>query len=217
MIDEEILTSPRGVTSAWHLQQAKRLLDFDADRHLDTVLVYAAIELRTAIERYLCELLLLLRSGEVTDEDAHQCRKIGGVFRLIKDADPLYRKTITFTNIIASTHPQLSDIKMVNTSRMQRFWSDLSEFCHKQLDPEQTFKSPGRDFQDKGFALLNEVLSFFSSSAVHGIGMMMLRSSMEPEVQQIYDDFVKDMITENDAKQMLHIAAPVLAKRRGLV
>ncbi len=56
---DAILANSRRVTSAWHLQQAKRLLDFDAGRHLDTVLVYAAVELRAAIERYLaCNLLL---------------------------------------------------------------------------------------------------------------------------------------------------------------
>lgn len=50
---EAILLPPRRVTSAWHLQQAKRLLDFDAGRHLDTVLVYAAVELRSP-ERIVC-------------------------------------------------------------------------------------------------------------------------------------------------------------------
>lgn len=213
---EAILVKPRGVTSGWHLQQAKRLLDFDAGYHLDTILVYAAIELRCAIERYLCELLLLLRSGRVTKEDERQCRKIGGVFELIKAEDPLYRKTIEFTNIIASTLPALSKVKMVDTSRMHHFWSALSEFCHKQLDPEQTFESEHRKFQEKGFALLNDTLSYFNSSVVKGVGMMMSRSAMEPEVQRIYDGFVQGRITPSDARGMLRIAAPVLAERKGL-
>ena len=216
MNSEAILTKPRGVTSAWHLQQAKRLLDYDAGRRLDTILVYTAIELRSAIERYLCELLLLLRSGQVTKENEKQCRKIGGVFELIKAEDPLYRKTIAFTNIIASTLPALSKVEMVDTSRMHHFWNELSDFCHKQLDPDQTFGSEHREFQKKGFALLNDVLSYFSSSAVKGVGMIMLRSTMEPEVQRIYDDFAQDKITASDAGGMLRIAAPVLANRRRL-
>lgn len=217
MTIDSLLTRQRGVTSAWHIQQAKRLLAFDAGRHLDTVLVYAAIELRAAIERYLCELLLILRSGRVTKKDAKQCRKIGGVFALIKAEDPLYRKTIAFTNIIASTLPALSKLEMVDTSRMQGFWNALSEFCHKQLEPELTFESPNRDFQRKGFALLNEVLAYFSDSVACGVGMLMSRRKMEPEVQRVYDDFVNGRITETDARGMLRIAAPVLAERRGLV
>ncbi len=63
---------------------------------------------------------------------------------------------------------------------------------------------------------MNDVLSYFSSSIVRGVGIIMSRSKMEPEVQRIYDDFVRDKITEIDAIGMLRIAAPVLAQRRGL-
>ena len=213
---ESILVTPRGVTSRWHLQQVKRLLDFDAGRHLDTILIYAAVELRCAIERYLCELLLLLRSGKVTKEDERQCRKIGGVFELIKAEDPHYRKTIEFTNIIASMLPALSKVKMTDTSRMHHAWSELSEFCHRQLAPEQTFESVHREYQEKGFSLLNDTLSYLSS-IFNGVGMIMSRSMMEPEVQRIYDDFVQGRITGSDARDMLRIAAPVLAARRGLI
>ena len=54
---DELLERQRGVTCDWHLSQARALVNFDRGRQLDSTLVYAALELRAAIEREFMELL----------------------------------------------------------------------------------------------------------------------------------------------------------------
>ncbi len=148
------LETPRDVTFDWHVVQAKKWLAFDARRELDSVLVYAAVELRAAIERYVFELLYLLKEGKLSEDEKKRCRSIGGIFALMKETDPFYRKTIEFTKIVISITPGLPEITVVDTAYLTRRWQDLSEYCHMQFRPVETFGSQGRKFQKQGFALI---------------------------------------------------------------
>jgi hypothetical protein len=74
------LEAPREVTFDWHVVQATKWLEFDAGRELDSVLIYAAAELRAAIERYIFELLYLLKEGKLSADEEKRCRSITGHF-----------------------------------------------------------------------------------------------------------------------------------------
>ena len=102
------LEAPREVTFDWHIVQATKLIEFDAGRELDSVLVYAAVELRAAIERYIFELLYLLKEGKLSEDEETRCRSITGIFSLMKETDPFYRKTIEFTQLIVSINAWLA-------------------------------------------------------------------------------------------------------------
>jgi hypothetical protein len=97
--------TPRKVTFEWHIVQVKNWLEFDKGRELDSVLVYAAVELRAAIERYIFELLLLLKDGKLSEDEVRRCRSITGLFSLMKETDPFYRKTIEFTRLAVAVIP----------------------------------------------------------------------------------------------------------------
>ena len=209
-----LLEEPRQVTSDWHLRQAKRLLEFDADRELDTVLVYAALELRAAIERTLFELLYLVRECEISDAEIRRARSLDGLQALLREADSSYRKTIEFSRLITETTggPAISPI---DTGYLRRVWSELSEYCHLQFEPARSFASPSREFQQRGFRLLREVLGRFVewySAASMGL---IKRSSMPEETRAIYDKFVSDEIDADAARRMLKLAEPVLRMRQG--
>jgi len=90
----KILEDPRQVSGDWHIFQAHRLLAFDAGRELDTVLVYAAVELRLAIERRMLEILLLLKDHQVSDKDIARCRSVRGMAALMEETDRFYMPTM---------------------------------------------------------------------------------------------------------------------------
>jgi hypothetical protein len=138
------LEAPREVTFDWHIVQATKWLEFDAGRELDSVLLYAAVELRAAIERYIFELLYLLKEGELSGDEEKRCRSITGIFALMKETDSFYRKTIEFTKLVISITPGLPEITVVDTAYLKRKWQDLSEYCHMQFRPEETFRSQGK-------------------------------------------------------------------------
>lgn len=116
------LEAPRGVTFDWHIIQAKKWLEFDGGRELDSILVYAAFELRAAIERYVFELLYLLKEGKLSRDEERRCRSITGMFALMKETDSLYRKTVEFTVLVVSITPGLPEITVVDTAYLNRKW-----------------------------------------------------------------------------------------------
>ena len=188
------LEVPREVTFDWHIVQAKKWLEFDGSRELDSVLVYAAVELRMAIERYVFELLYLLKECKLSGDEEKRCRSITGIFALMKETDPFYRKTIEFTKLVVSITPGLPEITAVDTAYLNRKWQELSEYCHKQLRPEETFGSQGREFQKQGFALIREILQKFHEWKVESNCAVLARSSLPEEVRDVYDTFICEEI-----------------------
>jgi len=210
------LEEPRQVTAEWHIVQVQRLLTYDGGRHLDTVLVYAAVELRAAIERTLFEILYLLKEQQVSDEEVTQCRSIQGMIALMQETDRAYRKTIEFTRLVASVTPGFPEVSAIDTAYLLRRWRDLSQYCHLQFKPEDTFHSPARRFQEEGFGLVTEVLGRFLEWHLGGeIGLLAL-SSLRDETRQIYDKFVAGQINAAQARRMLELAEPILRRRLDL-
>lgn len=211
-----LLEEPRQVTSDWHLRQAKRLLEFDAGRELDSVLVYAALELRASIERTLFELLYLVRECEISDAEITRARSVKGLQALLREADASYRKTIEFTRLIVAATPGSPAISPIDTGYLLRKWSALSEYCHLQFEPARSFASPNREFQRRGFGLLHEVLGRFAEWYGSASMGLIQRSSMPAETRAIYDKFVANEVDADAARRMLELAEPVLRQRQGL-
>lgn len=210
------LEAPREVTFDWRIVQARKWLEFDGGRELDSVLVYAAVELRAAIERYVFELLYIIKEGKFSAEEEKRCRKIKGIFALMKEADPFYRKTIEFTKLVASITPGLPEVTIVDTGYLNRKWEGLSEYCHMQFRPAETFGSQGRKFQKQGFRLIRDVLQKFHEWKSESNCAVLARSSLPEEVRGVYDKFVCEEIDSEQAKRMLVLMEPVLRARLGL-
>ena len=71
-MNASFLETPREVTFDWHVVHAAKWLEFDGVRELGSVLVYAAVELRAAIERYVFELLYLLKEGKFSADEGER-------------------------------------------------------------------------------------------------------------------------------------------------
>jgi len=209
------LEVPRFVTFDWHIVQVKKWLEFDGGQELDSVLVYAAVELRAAIERYLFELLYLLKECDFTKDDEKRCRSIKGIFAMMSETDRFYRKTIEFTKLVVSITPGLPEITFVDTAYLNKKWKELSEYCHMQLRPEETFESIGKKFQKRGFALIRKVLQKFNEWTVESNCGVLKRSSLPEEVRDVYDKFIHEKIDTQQARRMLVLMEPILRGRRG--
>jgi hypothetical protein len=134
----------------------------------------------------------------------------------MKETDPFYRKTIEFTKLMASTMPGGPEITVVDTAYLNRKWQELSEYCHMQFRPAETFMSNDREFQKRGFALIREVLQKFFEWRYESNCAVLVRSSLPEEVRDVYDKFIREHIDSGQAKRMLIIMEPVLQARMGI-
>ncbi len=212
------LKENRQVTFDWHIARVIKWLQYDNNRFLDNILIYAAVDLRIAIERYILELLILLKyDGNNTDiftsQEMRRIRSIKGIFAIMQETDPFYRKTARFTQLICEITPELPTISIIDTAYLRRKWEELSNYCHKQLDPSNTFESNNREFQKKGFALIREVVDKFWDWGRGRATGIISRSSMEKETLNIYNRFIRDEINEEQVRISLKIIEPVLKQR----
>lgn len=210
---KDLIEESRNVTFDWHIARVVRWLKLDNGRFLDSILVYASLDLRIAIERYLLEFLLLLNDLHFSAEDREKCRSINGLFALMKDTDPEYRLTAEFTKIIASVTPEIPEITIIETGYLRRKWEELSEYCHKQLEPNESFSSTDKKFQQKGFRLIQEIVDKFREWNRQSVFGLALPQHMDPDTKNIYDKFVKKEIDADQAQRMLKIIDPVLRAR----
>ena len=215
MTDTSFLEEKRQVTFDWHITQVLKWLKYDKGRKLDSVIVYASLELRCAIERYLLELLYLLNDRKLTPDDEIRCRSKDGILNLMKETEPDYTKRAKFTNLIASITPEIPKVVIVDIKYLIRKWNKLSDYCHKQLQPKESFDSVNREFQEKGLKIINEVVNKFKEWESKGAFGITNKESMPSEVRSIYEKYIKDEIDEGRAKRMLKLMEPVLRRRLG--
>jgi len=94
----------------------------------------------------------------------------------------------------------LSGITVVGTAYLNRKWQDLSEYCHMQFRPEETFRSEARKFQKQEFTLIREVLQKFHEWKVESNCAVFARSSLPEEVREVYDRFIREEIDAGQAR-----------------
>ena len=211
--DISFLEEKRQVTFDWHFTQVLKWLKYDNGRKLDSVLVYASLELRCAIERYLLELLYLLKDQELTPDDERRCRSKDGILELMKETEPYYVKRAKFTNLISSLIPGMPKVVIVDIKYLIRVWDALSKYCHKQVRPDESFDSLNREFQEKGFRIIRETVNKFMEWESKGAVGITGKQSMPSEVRGVYDKYIKDEIDEDRAKTMLKLMEPVLRRQ----
>lgn len=213
IMDTKFLEKRREISFDWHITQVLKWLEFDNGRQLDSVLVYASVELRCAIERFWFELLLVLKGQNLTPEEERRCQSKDGILELIRETEPYYIKRATFTNLVASVRSGMPKVVIVDIRYLVRMWHKLSEYCHKQLLEEESFGSSTREFQKRGFQIINEIVNRFKewlSQAAFGI---ISKQKMAPETRTVYDKYINGEIDEGQAKRMLDLMAPILRAR----
>ena len=212
--ESAFLTRPRKVTHWWHVQQARKWLVFDQGRHLDSSLVYAAFELRLAAERLLFELLVLSKDDVLTPEDVERCRSTSGLLAVWREFDPEYRKTLRFSQLLASIAPDMPEVAFVEPGKLDRMIRDLSEYCHMQLEPSETFESHDRQFQERGFELLERILDDFQAWRAEIKYGVIKRESLPEPLRHIYDQYLRDEIDEDSVQRRIQLISPVLEMQR---
>ena len=131
------------------------------------------------------------------------------MFALMRESDPVYRKTFAFTKMYLSIVLGVNEIEPTNTAFLTRKWHDLSNYCHKLLKPADSFQSPNREFQKKGFKLICEVIKYFKQLEGN-LGGYLRPDAMSEVLRSVYERYLNDEIDEQSIKRNLRIMAPGL-------
>lgn len=215
---EDIVERKRDASAGYHLVVGRGWRLIGEKKKLHSSLAYAAFEYRCAIERCLFELFYLIRDKRFSSRDLKVSERFNGLVRAILTSEggkrKLQRKMIF--NRLCAKHggfPSKYRPAIIDIGKMRRFWSKLSEYCHKQLEPKKTWESLGSTWVSHGYQMLNEVESYLWEVMVNSkIGWVSIHS-IPPEVAQAGLDYVEGRITESALDTRMDLMAPILEKR----
>lgn len=209
---------PRAVSAAYHFMMARGWRIIGEQDHLHSPLAYSAFEFRCSIERTMIELFVLVRNKRPSDGDLKAMNSITTVTKAIYRAvggKLKLQRAMVFNRIFSQVEgvPQEYWISIVDIERLLRFWGQLSEYCHRQLKPSETWESMGDQWLLDGYAVLNEVETYLWEITVKSHVGWVQPADQQPEARQAYVGFLEGRITEPDLLTRLQIMAPVLAER----
>lgn len=198
--------------AGWSVVQAATLLSDGKQRHCSSLVIYAALELRLAIEQLIFTVIVVGKGGtKLDDKTLAECRKKEGLFRVLDEVSPKYSLRCRFSNTLASFYPQLPQIAEWDIRSLRRYYTDLSEYCHSQLII--------RDFDtdpigwSKTISQLEEIYHFLASSMKKGTGVLEL-NNVDPVIEDLWAKFSTGAINIVELRNRFALIKPVLDSRR---
>lgn len=202
----------RDVTADWHVAQSRRLVDVALSQGSSTALVYAALEARNAIERLVFEMSVLATGGKFTPDQLSAAQKKNGLFRLLDEALHNYRRYIEFQNVCMDLMGNPLRFPVPDLRRCKRLRTDLSSYCHCQLDPQFTIHDSAGQWFITGIDIVKQACDFLDLLLAAPFGVIS-PGSMSAEVREIFDAYIEGNIDITSARTRLDIMLPVLDQR----
>lgn len=216
----DIVSRKRSTSTDYHLLIARgwRRLGEPSLQH--SPLAYSAFELRSAIERTLFEFLWLTQGQKLTDKDFNIANKLTNLVKEILKRqggpDALQRK-LRFARAFAEgiSMPQADWPAVLDIKKLEKMWSALSEYCHRQLEPEKTWEAMGDNWVRRGYALVKEVESYLWNCLVDSKLGWLQPDSLPPEMVTARDQYLLGELDDRSLKTRMKLMEPVLEMRRG--
>jgi hypothetical protein len=184
----------------WSVVQAATLFSEGMRRKRGSLIIYAALELRLAIEQ-LFFTIIAIGQGELNPETLVKLRKKDKLFRFLEEVSPKYSLRCRFANVL-SPFLEFPQIAEWDVRSLRRYYTELSEMCHSQLII--------RDFEDdplewnKRIALLKEVYQFLETGMKKGTGVLKLQDK-NPVLADLWEKFSNGQIDAEELRNRLAI------------
>ena len=199
----------RGQDASSSVVQPATLVAEAKSRRRSSLVIYAALELRLAIEQLLSTIIVL--SQENVDEQAVQeCRKKDGLFPVLERAAPEYSKRCRFANVLSSFYPEIPQVAEWDVRSMKRYYTALSDLCHSQLEIRGMDAAPAR--WDERIRLLEDVYGFLEEGMKKGTGSLSIKGA-PPFVVDWWGKFSSGELTLESVHARFALAKPVLDRR----
>jgi hypothetical protein len=199
---KNVLTGNRFCEAGWFILQAERLLQISRNYKAKTALIYSALEARNAVEQIWFTLIRACSKGDIRKNLLIECRKTDGIFRIMRETEPDYRRLVRFTRICNSIYPEMPKVTEWDLKKLKRYWNDLSKYCHSPMSSLDTFDSS--EWFNESIVLLDEVCTYVISEmrSAHGTGVLDV-NTMPIEIRDAWETFKSGSASEKDVRLLL--------------
>lgn len=200
--------SDRAQDPGWAVIQSHTLLCLAAKKERNaSFALYAALEMRNAIEAEMFVIVSLANEGPISKELLARCRKKDGLFQALAEAEPNYTKLCLFAEAWRKHYPKIPSIAEWDVRTLRRLWSGLAEYCHVPLVASET--KSGAWFEKVSKTVLEAYDYMAGKMASGGTGFLNIQSSKAP-VQKLWEDFRDSRITIQDVRERIPLIRDVL-------
>ena len=192
--------------AGWFVAQANTLIKLAIEKNSNSLLLYAAVELRMAVEQLLFTIICLV-SEEVDDELLKKCRKKDGLFKTLREIEPNYTMMIRFGKILSESYPYIPEFANWDIKTLKKFHNRLSDFCHSPLVVYKIEETPNWTNETKDE--LSKIYDYLAQNMKKGTPRLEFHENT-PSVNDLFLDFINKRITEDDVRARYKIIKPYL-------
>jgi len=197
--------------AGWNVVQAATLLIEGKKRKCGSLITYAALEFRLAIEQLIFTAIAVGKGGKLDDATLKECRKKDGLFRVLDEVSPKYSLRCRFSNALASFYPAIPQIAEWDVRSFKRYYTDLSEFCHSQLIIRDFDSDPTG--WSKKISQLEEVYHFLATGMKKGTGVLEMKN-VDPVIEDLWEKFSTGAINMEELRKRFSLVKPVWDSHR---
>ena len=117
--------------AGWSVIQAGTLIDEAKARHSSSLLIYAALELRLAIEQ-LVYTIIVVAQGKADEATLRACRRPGGLFRVLAEVTPRYTLKCKFSRELMAFYPEIPQGAEWDVKFLVNQHAVVTEICQAQ-------------------------------------------------------------------------------------
>lgn len=180
------------ITSPMHYNRAIICFQNAFGMHNGSFLIYAALELRISIERFLFEYLVIMNVDENKIETYMKEYRIKNLSNAIYDAEPEFDKKLEYTNFYLSTIGADFEIKIPDTNILNSYYGKLGNYLHNFKRPADTVQK--QEWCDNFIDLLEKTRSYLFEF----IGTPRAFFKMNEIGLKLYEEFKKETLTRDE-------------------
>lgn|GEM_PF-2643539 len=211
------LFSERNQDAGWCVVQASTLLHAALEHRSTSFVIYAALELRMAIEQLVFTIIAVAKGG-INTETAAECRKKDALFRILNEVLPKYSLRCRFQSAAAAAIPGIPALSEWDVKSLLRNYTGLSGLCHSQLIIVPFDSSSGE--WHKHIEYLLEVYEFLASGLSKPTAVMHFTDA-KISIADLWELYSTGQITLDDVKLRLKERnpnpSPVLKTQKRIV
>ncbi len=198
----EDIYSQRAEDAGWNVIQAMTLLKVAQEKkHLRSFVIYAAFEMRHAVEQQMFTIIRMVSKKGNVDDLLKQCRKKDGLFKQLAIAKPNYTNLCYLMATIALEFSKFPPVANWDIKILRQHWSALSDYCHS---PFISGVSLDEAWYKKALSVVLDAHNYFFSimSASKGTGVLPF-SNAKPPYRKICEDFLAKRISRAELRPAL--------------
>ena len=193
--------------ASWSVIQAATLLAEAKDRECGSLLRYAALELKLAMEQLVFTLILVAK-GEADEATLHDCQQQDGLFRVLGEVTPQYERKCRFAEILSAFNPAVPQGAAWNVALIRRHYAALSELCHAQLVIRGM--GPAPEQWDESTSLLEEIYDFLAEGLQKDTAVLSFKGAT-PQAMELWEKYSRGEISLEVVKERFALMKPPLA------